>query len=148
MSQPQHRLDVLARDRHQERVEPLAAPGHHIVLLEQLAQNDVAHREARGGEVHAPQGLQQPVVASAAADGAQRAPHVKQLEHDAGVVVEPPHYGEVHVDEVTEPHRVQHRDALGERRARLLAPGSCQSFAHRLERPDLADIERAPSRFL
>ena len=64
-------------------------------IAQQLAEHDVAHAEAERGQIDAAERLQQLVVASAAADRAQLALRVEQLEDDAGVVRQPAHDREI-----------------------------------------------------
>lgn len=59
----------------QHRQQPL--------VLEQLNNHGIAKAKARAGLVLAPKGAQEPVVAAAAADGAEHAGAVKALKHDA-----------------------------------------------------------------
>ena len=86
-----------------------AACGSKLPFLQQLAEHHVAHAEAECGKIDAAEIVQQRVVAPAAADRAELALGVEQLEHDAGVVREAAHDGEVDVDPVPDAERLQVR---------------------------------------
>src|SRR5205823_12956318 len=75
------------------RREPLA-------LAQQLSQHDVAHAEAERREIDVPERLQQRVIASAAANGAELSLRVEELEHNPRVVREPTNDLEIDRDPV------------------------------------------------
>ena len=92
-----------------------------------------------------PSACEQAVVASAAADGAQRPAGVEQLEHGAGVVRQAAHDGEIDLDELAQPHRAQCvRPPAGAARRPHVPPGTAASAASTAGRPSSEAISKTP----
>ena len=109
------------------------APCVHLRLrcgdfIEEIDEHDVAHAEAERGQVHLAVAHQreQPIVASAASEGALVLRAVEHLEDDARVVREPAHNRVVHFDKRAEPARLHVGDDRCEFRGGFLAAHECE----------------------
>src|ERR1044071_3100113 len=95
--QPEDAGPVLRRRCDEKHLSRSRRTRQQAALLQQLPQNHVAHPEAQRGQVYPSDPLQQIVVATPAADGAQRSLGIEQLEYRPGVVGEAAHDGEIEV---------------------------------------------------
>ena len=128
MRQREHVRQIVLGDEREKHIDARTSRRHQALVLQKLGQHDVAHPEPQRRQVHTAQGLEQVVVAPATADGAQRPPGVEQLEHDAGVVGQPPNDREIDLTNSPSPIAVQRRGSLAQRIRRLGRIGGLRQF--------------------
>src|SRR5829696_5922337 len=77
MRQSQRVRDIVGSDEREKHVDAPRMYRQPALVFEELAENDVAHAEAYGGELNATNSVQEVIVAPSSTDCAQRAARIE-----------------------------------------------------------------------
>src|SRR5262245_16834970 len=105
--QLEHQRALCFFDTDQEHIDTRSRVWQQRAIPQQFREYDIAHTESRGRQIDVAHRSEEPVIASATADGAQLALSIEDLEHGAGIVCEPPHDRWIEADELTEVHLLE-----------------------------------------